>query len=147
MPMPWKEITLDEFLYHAFCNPWQLTGEGMFRGVLDMSPDGHEGNYSTTFMHHQDGYTLAVMKRHGAFDGKKPKGWDRLIKALNWGPRLQEKYGYALRFFWVGCQHDKMAEVSHEFARTELGLKPWGMFCHVSYCPDCGYHRTVDSSG
>ena len=48
-------------------------------------------------------------------------------------------------FFGFGCAH-KYKEISHAEAR-ELGMNPWGLFCHTYLCEKCGHHYAVDSSG
>ena len=152
MPIPWKELSLEEFLSKMFCNPWQLTGEGMYRQVLDMpATEDDKAHKAVTFLHHQNGYTLAVLKdyRRVPIEGI-PEGYTFKTEA---GPcyfgkdRGTHHWAYLMRFFQVGCRHANMKEVSHQFAREQLGVSTWGMFCHVYHCPDCGYQYSVDSSG
>lgn len=45
------------------------------------------------------------------------------------------EYGYAMRYFKMGCSHPNMKENST------------AMFYHIYTCPDCGLSYGVDSSG
>lgn len=134
MPVPYREISLEEYLRLAFCQPWGPTGEGNFRQVLDL-----EGlTMWTLHIQHYNDYSLAVAEQYS----RKEKRDERKPAF-----EVKTRHGvYFLRFFVLGCKHE-YREVSHDFARKELGVSTWGMHCHVHYCKKCEHHYSVDSSG
>lgn len=135
MPVPYQELSLEEYLKLAYCQPWGPTGEGNFRQVLDL--DGLI--MWTLHIQHFGKYSLAVAEQYNG------KGKGAELKATF---EVDGGYGmsYYLRFFRLGCEHE-YKEVSHEFACKELGVRTWGMFCHVYHCSKCGHHYSIDSSG
>jgi len=135
MPTPFTEIDHKEFLKLMVCGDLGLAGTN-FRQVHLPGEGGIKSVHFFLFPAHC--IAAADIFEYNWSRNRSDQG----LKVSRW----KESY-YRLRFFRIGCSHGNMKEVSHEFAQKELGIRTWGMHCHVSYCPDCGYHRAVDSSG
>jgi len=142
MPVPYHEITVTEFMRRFFC------GHSMLKGTNYRSNIGElEGSPDVQFYHFHR-HTLAVSVRSITSTSDALRNYPGYMKIRREEGWRRGTYRYnLLKFYYVGCEHKGMIEVSHDFAKKELGLSPWGMFCHVWWCPDCGYHYMVDSSG
>jgi hypothetical protein len=135
MPIPYSVLSLQDYLHLAFCRPWGPTGEGLYRQVMDLDPNGKM--WEVIFTHYPD-YSLAVAKTYRHVDSA-PDEFSLQI------PEESGPYRYYLRFYRVGCRHT-YRELSMKEA-VARGVPHWGTFCHVYECTKCGSLHTVDSSG
>jgi len=134
MPEPYEEIDEKEFLSLLLCGDMSLAGINYRQVFL---PDEKGQRPVHFFLFHNK--CIAATTNY-EYDWSKDKG-----KGIEVG-RRKESY-YKLRFFRIGCNHE-MKEVTHDYARKELGLggKFWDRFDHVYHCEKCGYYRVVNSS-
>jgi hypothetical protein len=150
MPTPFEEIDTQEFMEMFFGPDVGTVKELAHRTTPELTDGDRQTPAPSVTFYGFHGHVLAVAigyiylpkrdtpgDRMGMWKAGRETGWPG-------NPKVQWDY---MRFFRVGCKHERMKEVGHAFARKELALDTWGMFCHVYHCPDCGYHYMVDSSG
>lgn len=124
MPMPYKEIELEDFLGHMFYGTYLPIGQN-YKSVFVPGDKCQTGAQIFLF----PSYCLAVT-RHGwgssKEDGEKGGGM-----AVEYNPG----WYIGLRFWRLGCTHPNMTTT-------------WPrMFDRRDYCPDCGYEQHFDTSG
>jgi hypothetical protein len=124
MPRPYREITHAEFMDLMFCGNYSMEGT-YYRSVYDIVD-----KYASVHFYHYPLYTLAVAVRYDS-----PKILKELEQAGYMPLAKTGEYGYALKFYKVGCDH----KWSQDQGR--------GMFDHRFTCLLCGQTHGYDSSG
>jgi hypothetical protein len=148
MPVPFIEISQYQFQYLFHTSDTGLRGTN-YRQVRLPDEEGVKGVHF--YLWHDKCLAVASISV-GLLDGFGAERKRRELETAKGTVVFDERPGrskwhHRLRFFRVGCSHGNLKEVGHKFAQEELGIRTWGMFCHAYHCPDCGYHRAVDSSG
>jgi len=149
----WKELTRDEFDMLRDHGAYGLIGIN-YESVVPLpgQPEtmGVFGGYQIHYYFYPH-YALAIADRYmiyREYDSPKfPAGkGDFLPKKLNKVDKLTENtYGYARRYFRIGCEH-KWKELGQKECR-EKGIAHWGICWHVEECQKCGMRWSYDSSG
>jgi len=147
LPTPHKEITADEFHLLLHHGGYSLGGINFFSNLHlpDESPEQH--SYLWAWQAHYYlfwNYALCIATRYMRMDEWESGSWQRGLGRFI-QRRPDSAYGYAERFFRIGCDHSKSKELSPKEAR-EKGFPHHGMCWHVYYCPECDTGWCTDSS-
>ena len=145
-PTPSKEITRDEFDSLRDHGAYGLCGTNYDNTVW--LPDGtrvHDVHYY--FYPH---YAVAIVSDYMHYGKYKESQWpeskgDFLPDYFKDEELTEHTYGYARRYFRIGCEHN-WKELSQKEARAE-GVSHYGNCWHVNKCGDCGMVWSYDSSG
>lgn len=150
LPRPRLEIMLPEFLRSL--NTSEATLEGVhFEQVYLKSCNTASNDLWTVHYYWLPKYGLAVASLYTTYQNwKRKKQQGKGIFTLD-DPRLdlriaKHAFGYAYRFFRLGCTHEKKYEMTSEEASFGYNIHLERME-HAYRCPDCGQQWVNDSSG